>query len=229
MQPIGPKIAQGRDGEIFEHGPGLVLRRVRDGRSLEHEARVMTYVRESGYPVPTVRDAGDGWLVMDRIVGRPMLDVAVPLQLGRYGRVLADLHNRLHEIPAPDWLSPAPIAGDRMVHGDFHALNVLITDDGPVVIDWTNAGSGDPAYDVADAWLVFACASAADVPMPKRLVVPLARRLFLRAFLGGVDADAGRRALPAALEHRAMDHNMSADELARMRAFVGRASNVSAR
>jgi len=228
MDPIGPKIAEGRDGEIFEHGPGLVLRRMRDGRSLEHEARVMTYVRELGFPVPTVHDAGDGYLVMDRVDGRPMLDVALPFRLGTYGRMLADLHERLHALPAPDWFPSAPLPGDRIVHGDFHALNVLVTTEGPVVIDWTNASRGDPAFDVADAWLVFACASASDVPMPQRLVVPLARRLFLRAFLGGVDVTVARRALAAAVQHRSSDHNMSAAEIDRMRAFAARASNVPA-
>ena len=228
MEPIGPKIAEGRDGEIFEHGRGLVLRRMRDGRSLEHEARVMTYVRDLGFPVPAVHDAGDGYLVMDRVDGRPMLEAALPFRLATYWRMLADLHERLHALPAPDWFPSAPVAGDRIVHGDLHALNVLVTDDGPVVIDWTNASRGEPAYDVADAWLVFACASASDVPLPQRLAVPVARRLFLRAFLGGVDVATARRALPAALEHRSRDHNMSADEVGRMRAFVAAASNVPA-
>jgi aminoglycoside phosphotransferase (APT) family kinase protein len=27
---------------------------------------------------------------------------------------------------------------------------------GPVVIDWTNAATGSPAYDVADTWVLFA-------------------------------------------------------------------------
>ncbi len=38
---MGPKLAEGRDSEIFEHGIGKVLRVVRDGRSLVAEAEVM--------------------------------------------------------------------------------------------------------------------------------------------------------------------------------------------
>jgi aminoglycoside phosphotransferase len=83
VQPLGPKIAEGRDSEIFDHGPGRVLRIARDGRSLESEAEIMTYVRSQGYPVPDVHEAGDGYLVMDRIDGPTMLDDAIPFRIGR--------------------------------------------------------------------------------------------------------------------------------------------------
>jgi hypothetical protein len=36
-------LASGRDGDIFEFAPGLVLRRTRSGRSIAHEARTMRY------------------------------------------------------------------------------------------------------------------------------------------------------------------------------------------
>jgi aminoglycoside phosphotransferase (APT) family kinase protein len=39
--------------------------------------------------------------------------------------------------------------GNRLLHGGFHPANLLRTTDGFVVIDWTNATSGDPAADVA--------------------------------------------------------------------------------
>ncbi len=57
---MGPKLAEGRDSEIYEHGPGRVLRLARDGRSLVTEADVMRFVGERGYPVPGVYDAGQG-------------------------------------------------------------------------------------------------------------------------------------------------------------------------
>ena len=49
MEP-GQLLASGRDGDIFEFAPGLVLRKTRDGRSIAHEARTMRYVAEHGYP-----------------------------------------------------------------------------------------------------------------------------------------------------------------------------------
>ena len=43
------------------------------GRSLVLEAEVMTYVRDRGYPAPAVYDAGEGYLVMQRLEGPTML------------------------------------------------------------------------------------------------------------------------------------------------------------
>ena len=51
MEP-GRLLASGRDGDIFEFGPGLVLRRAKSGRVIEGEARTIAYAREHGYPVP---------------------------------------------------------------------------------------------------------------------------------------------------------------------------------
>ena len=226
MEPLGPKLAEGRDSEIFEHGPGRVLRRARDGRSLVREAEVMRYVLAAGYPVPNVHDAGEGWLVMDRVDGLPLLDVAArhPWRLGEYGRLLAGLHHRLHELPALPGLPEAGVPGDRLVHRDLHPLNVLMTADGPVVIDWANAAAGDPAYDVADAWVLFA---SAEVPGSRfdRVLAAVGRRFFLRGFLRATDRDAARAAIPAAVEHRLGDRNMTEGEKARMRRMAERAAS----
>lgn len=227
MEPVGPKIAEGRDSEIFEHGPGRVLRIARDGRSLEAEAEIMRYARSQSYPCPAVHDAGEGFLVMDRLEGPTMLDVlgTPPFPLRRSGRMLADLHRRLHQIPAPPGVRMAPLPGDRLVHRDLHPANVILTTDGPVVIDWANASAGDPAFDVADTWILLACAAP---PMHgvERWIVPIGRRVLLRTFLRHVDADGARRALPAAVEHRLHDPNMSPDERARMRSLAAGASSA---
>ena len=219
--PIGPKLAEGRDAEIYEHGPGRVLRLARGGGSLLHEAEVMRHVRASGYPVPEVHDAGDGFMVMERVEGPTMLDALAraPHQLGHHGRLLAQLHQRLHALPAPPWLPPAALAGDRLLHGDLHPLNVLMARDGPVVIDWTNARRGAPALDVADAWALLA---SAEVPgsLAARTVARLGTRAFLRAFLAGVDREEARRALPAAVARRVADANTTDRERSRMRRLV---------
>jgi hypothetical protein len=39
--------------------------------------------------------------------------------------------------------------GDRVCHGDFHPGNVLLTDRGPIVIDWMTARHGNPWADMA--------------------------------------------------------------------------------
>ncbi len=183
----------------------------------------MRYVLDAGYPVPRVHDAGEGWLVMDRVEGSTMLDAAVrrPHRIGAYARLLADLHHRLHAIPAPPGLPAAGLPGDRLLHRDLHPLNVLLPDDGPVVIDWTNAAAGDPAYDVADTWVVFA---TAEVPggRAERAVAAVGRRLFLRSFLSAVDREAARAAIPAVVDHRVADRNMTERERSRMRRMAQR-------
>ncbi|MGD9995652.1 MAG: phosphotransferase [Ilumatobacteraceae bacterium] len=220
MQPIGPKIAEGRDSEIYEHGPGKVLRLAREPRSMVAEGEIMSYARSMGFPAPAVHDAGDGFLVMDRVEGPSMLEDAIPFRIRPHARLLADLHEQLHRLPAPAWLTRGTsLPGDRLLHRDLHPLNVLIGRNGPVVIDWANASRGDPAYDVADAWVLFSCA---DPPMRRVevLVAPLVRKVFLRSFLGRLDRAAARRAIPAVVADRLADPNMTDRERERMRALA---------
>jgi len=219
VEPLGPKLAEGRDSEIFEHGPGRVLRRARDGRSLVAEADIMRHVREHGYPAPEVFDAGEGWLVMERLEGKDMLAAMSRSLRGikATGMVLADLHHQLAKIPAPEWLRAGPGAdGDRVVHLDLHPLNVMATPDGPRVIDWANARKGDPATDVANTWSLIACA---DPPggLFDKIVTKLGRGIFLNAFLKECDEDAARKAMPAVVEWRVQDRNHTDSERARIR------------
>ncbi len=225
MEPIGPKIAEGRDSEIFDHGAGRVLRSTFDGRSLIGEAEVMGYARSHGYPVPEVFEAGDGYLVMERLEGPTMMDWVgtPPFPLRKGGRMLADLHEQLHQMAAPDGMRMAPMTGDRLVHLDLHPMNVIITAHGPVVIDWSNASAGDPAFDVADSWVILAAASAPTVGLD-RVIVPIGRRIMLRSFLRGVDCSRARAAIPAAVAHRLTDANLSPDEHRRMGDFARRNS-----
>lgn len=218
VEPQGPKLAEGRDSDIYEHGPGRVLRVVRDGRSLVTEADVMRHALSHGYPVPKVHDAGDGYLVMDRLEGSTMLDAAVrrPRAIGGYGRQLAGLHERLHAIPAPPGLPDAGVAGDSLLHGDLHPLNVVVTATGPVVIDWSNAARGAGAYDVADTWVVVKSGATPGNGF-QRVIAAVGRHLFLRAFLGAADRQAAIAAIPAAVERRLHDLNLSGVEKERMR------------
>ena len=73
----GPLIASGRDGDIYEFGPGLVLRARKSGRVIEGEARIIAYAREHGYPVPEIHEVRSGGteIVMERIEGPMMMDL----------------------------------------------------------------------------------------------------------------------------------------------------------
>ena len=43
-----------------------------------------------------------------------------------------------------------------LCHGDLHPGNVVLTDDGPMLVDWFDAGRGDPLADVARSTLLIA-------------------------------------------------------------------------
>jgi hypothetical protein len=47
-----------------------------------------------------------------------------------------------------DYLGQLP-QEDKLLHGDFHPDNILLTSDGPVIIDWIDATMGHPLADVA--------------------------------------------------------------------------------
>jgi aminoglycoside phosphotransferase (APT) family kinase protein len=220
-----PLIAQGRDADIFDAGPGKVLRRARDGRSIAAEAEVMGYLGSHGYPLPDVFDVSDDGsaITMERIEGPSMLAYlqAKPWQLRRLAGTLAELHDHLHDITSPGEMRPAPAGapGDRVLHLDLHPLNVIMSPRGPVVIDWTNACQGDPLVDVALTWLLLG-AGQAPGSAPARLLVARFREGFLRSFLSSFDrADVAAR-LSAVVDWKAHDPNMSPAEVAVMRSIA---------
>ena len=123
-------------------------------------------------------------LIMERIDGTDYLTVIgrQPWRVYSIGNLSGKVHARLHEARAPDSLpslrerlrrnilSAPPLPddlrrfaldaldklpdGDRLCHGDFHPGNILETREGPIVIDWTNATSGDPDADYARTLLM---------------------------------------------------------------------------
>jgi aminoglycoside phosphotransferase (APT) family kinase protein len=46
-------------------------------------------------------------------------------------------------------LIPASVGAARLCHGDLHPSNVILSDSGPVIVDWFDASRGDPLADVA--------------------------------------------------------------------------------
>ena len=111
--------------------------------------------------MPAVHELSDDGLdlVMERIEGVSMVEAIgrAPWTVRRQAATLAELHVRLHDLEAPDFLPAAPSGtGDKILHLDLHPLNVMVGPKGPVVIDWPNARRGDPSIDVGLAWVLMA-------------------------------------------------------------------------
>jgi Ser/Thr protein kinase RdoA (MazF antagonist) len=222
----GLLVGAGRTCDVFDVGNGRVLRRYRVPRGVEAEAAIMRYLDEAGYPVPKVYDAEEPDLIMERLDGRDML-----AELGRkpwlvrpYGRVLAHLHNRLHEIQAPSGLGPAFEPGDRMLHLDLHPANVMLTSRGPVVIDWSGVRAGAPGADVAMAYVIMASSDVDLIPMALRPVVGGLRASLLRQFLAEAHDDP-KPYIPSAATARMRDPNVRPVEIDRLRRMAEQAAS----
>jgi aminoglycoside phosphotransferase (APT) family kinase protein len=226
MRTPGPLLASGRDADIFEYGPNLVLRRSRDRRSMAAEARIMEYLHAQGYPVPAVEEisADEADLVMERIQGRSMVDAIAhaPWTVRRQARVLAQLHHDLHEVAAPGFLPPAPVGpGDRILHLDLHPLNVIIGPKRAVVIDWTNACLGDPGVDVALAWILLSAGAVPGNGVMAR-VLGWGRSLLVNEFVSQFDQKQVASLLRPVVEWKVNDPNMSQPEVDAMWRLVER-------
>lgn len=229
MKTPGPLIGDGRAAQVFACGNGKVLRRYRGPHPTFDEAALMQYVFERGFPAPRIFEATGTDLVMERIDGPTMLDDLTrrPWKLRSHAATLAELHRRLGEIPAPDWLQQKIDGGRSVIHLDLHPGNVMLSRRGALVIDWTNAGAGPAEADVALTWLLLAAGEPPGGPMV-RLVVGVARRSFLRSFLGHFDLAKISLHLAATAERRLLhDSNMRESELRRMADIVREAGSAS--
>lgn len=127
-------------------------------------------------------------IVYERVDGASMLAelMAQPQRAPQLARTLADLHFEIHQrkpsgLPRQRerflrWLNCALLDdarkdhvrralnalpdGDALCHGDFHPDNIILTSDGPMIIDWANASIGNPLGDVGWTALLVQVASA---------------------------------------------------------------------
>ncbi|MGA0566748.1 phosphotransferase [Rathayibacter sp. KR2-224] len=203
-------MAQGRAADVFDLGEGRVLRRYREGGDVAIEARLMLHLEEHGYPVPHVFDADGADLVLERIDGGTLFEELVhePGQYPRYGRLLGELHERLHRLSAPGWL---PGDGPTVIHRDLHPQNVILSERGPVVIDWTNACAGLASVDAAITVILTLGSDLGIEPAVAEHVEPF-RGLFVDAFLETCDADP-RDGLEEAVAYRLATTHNTPDEV----------------
>ncbi|MFF5402614.1 phosphotransferase [Streptomyces misionensis] len=205
MTTTGRLLGSGRSADVYEIDADWVLRRDREGwGDAAAEGAVMTYVRRHGYPAPRVRPTGSRTdLVLERLSGPTLLGA---LTRGRAepaeaGALLARLLRRLHAVPGRDPRDPDA----RVLHLDLHPDNVMLTPDGPRVIDWSNAEDGHPGLD----WGMSAVILAQVAVAPGALAVPA--RAMLAALLADPSGLTGE-GLARALRRRADNPTMSAAE-----------------
>ncbi|MFI5713356.1 phosphotransferase [Kribbella sp. NPDC051620] len=197
-------FAAGRDADVYSIDDEWVLRRYRDGHPVRDEAEYMTWVAKYDYPVPAVRQIDGPDMVIERLTGPTLADAAIAgdLSPSELGRMHADLHRRLHAIPAP-----SGTRGNVVVHGDLHPYNVILTPAGPVVIDWRNAEEGSPEFDLAMTAIIFA--QVALDPAFANLSAML-RESLTTYLANSIDLTPG---LDAALAARAHNRTLSQQEL----------------
>ncbi len=195
-------LASGRDADVFALDEHRVLRRYREAQDTAPEAAAMAHAAGHGFPVPEVHRAAGVELEMERLYGPTMLDAALE---GRFsaketGEALAELHGRLHGLPGT--------GNGRLLHLDLHPGNVVLTERGPVVIDWTNAREGEPDLDLAVTALLLALTGLCG-PRP---LADLAEAC-LDPYLRSAEGDPARL-VDDAVALRRDDPNLSAEEVA---------------
>ncbi|HRW49502.1 MAG: phosphotransferase [Caldilinea sp.] len=72
--------------------------------------------------------------------------------------------------------------GAAICHGDFHPDNIVMTAQGPVIIDWMTATSGNPAADVARTMLLFRTADAPESNPVRAATLEQARHHFYATY-----------------------------------------------
>lgn len=157
----------------------------------------MEIARSHGFPVPRVHEVLPDALVLERIEG-PLMSAQLglrPWRLQRHMRTLVELHDRLHAIS---------FEGRALVHFDLHPENVVMAGDGPVVIDWTNAGGGNPDADIALTWLILETSAG------------VAGRVAARAFRSAAGRERIERGIQEAAAYRVADPHVTDDERARV-------------
>lgn len=152
-------------------------------------------------------------IIFERVKGPSMLAEmsTKPWKLAHYARVLAELHVAMHGVVLPDLPSQREhlqqrirVAGaisssqkeaalaaldqlpdsNRLTHGDFHPDNIVMTADGPVIIDWATASQGNPTADVARTSLLLGLGDPPQgTPAGIRLLIGIGRGLFRKIYL----------------------------------------------
>lgn len=214
-------LGSGLESEVFSWGDGHVLKLCFSWvpeAAVEREFKITRAIASAGVPAPAafevLRVGRRLGIVFERVHGHSMLSRAQtrPWTIFSGARELAELHARIHSVPAPPglpaqreqieaWIADAEgftveqkaaareqaaksSAGSCLCHGDFHPGNIFLTDGGPVIVDWAGATSGHALADVGRTSVLFESAKLPDhAPFHLQLIMKVARRLLHQAYL----------------------------------------------
>lgn len=109
--------------------------------------------------------AGDVGVLLGRL-HRQVLDIAAPLTVPRQRDRLVGKFRRAAAMVDPELLTatsliPDGSLGTTLCHGDLHPGNVVMSDEGPVIIDWFDACGGAAIGDIARSSLLMGAGGAA--------------------------------------------------------------------
>ncbi|WP_228993055.1 phosphotransferase [Streptomyces sp. DH8] len=180
----GRLLGSERTADVYALDGSWVLRRYRDRTASTEELAVMAYVGAFGFPVPRIGPPGEGArptdLVLQRLTGPTLAEALLAGRLGaaEAATLLARLLRELHAIPPRVSADPE----DCVLHLGLHPENVVLTEAGAVVVDWSTAAEGPPGLDRAMSALTLArtglgpaLPAGADVrPLLKALLAELA-------------------------------------------------------
>ena len=212
-------LSRGRTAEVYAWENDCVLKLFYDWCDplwINQEADVAVQLVQAGLPVPACHgmvelDKRQG-IVFQRLQGPTLLALISkqPLKLPEYARLMAALHQKIHQVSVPQFHSlkkqlessiqrveqlpddlrvyclkvlDALPEGEQLIHFDFHPDQIMMTKDGPYIIDWGSACKGDPLADVARTSLLLSSAQVQHMPWLLQILIGIARRSVHRIYM----------------------------------------------
>lgn len=203
-------LTRGRSSDVYLLNDTEVVRRLHDPNETFRNVDLIRHLNAERFPTARVIQSQGPDLIMERLNGATLLQALDVQDVGiaEGVRILLDLHETLHALPVPpSGVAPKVVGrGECIIHLDLHPANVLMTSDGPFLIDWESAGLGPAGLDLATTALVFAeiVADGDEYARPAHAM--------LRTFtdLSGNDF---REHVADAAEHRARSRTVDPEEL----------------
>lgn len=186
--------------------PEWIQREVRVGRTLASTGLPTPKLLD------TISLDGRQGIIFARVEGHSMLSElgTTPWLLASRAHQLAKLHSAIHHQNAPD-LPPLRLQlktaitqaeglpsdlsrhalsiladlpdGEALCHFDFHPDQVLVTRQGPAILDWMTAAKGNPLADVAKTCVLIRFAQAPYASWVMRAATNIVRRAFHDRYL----------------------------------------------